>query len=124
MCQWLMSTSYLYKDFAPLLNDIGLVFQVVFGGLADVYLHALLRQTHTEKTTAKAGYSKTSYIYIETFLNQQRKVKTFGLLDSKMTVHSEFSSLRGMYSKGIKRAQTACFSIYFLFITEEISHTT
>lgn len=47
---------HLNKDLAPLLNDVGLVFQVVFGGLTDVYLHALLRQTHTHKTTARAQY--------------------------------------------------------------------
>ena len=41
--------THLYKDFAPLFNDIGLMFQVVFGGLTDVYLHALLRQTHAKK---------------------------------------------------------------------------
>lgn len=46
--------THLHKDFAPLLNDVRLMLQVVFGGLTDVYLHALLRQTHTCKTTAKA----------------------------------------------------------------------
>lgn len=53
MCPGLIITTHLYKDFTPLLNDIGLMFQVVFGGLTDMYLHALLRQTHIQKTTAK-----------------------------------------------------------------------
>lgn len=47
-------TAHLHKDFAPLLNDVGVVLQVVFGGLADVYLHALLRQRRKDKTNAKA----------------------------------------------------------------------
>lgn len=54
----LILTTHLYKDFAPLLDDVGLVFQVVFGGLTDVYLHALLRQNRTQKTDAKAKYLK------------------------------------------------------------------
>lgn len=52
----LILTTHLYKDFAPLLDDVGLMFQVVFGGLTDVYLHALLRQNRTQKTDAKAKY--------------------------------------------------------------------
>lgn len=46
--------THLDKDLAPLLNDVGVVLQVVFGGLTDVDLHALLRQRHKDKTNAKA----------------------------------------------------------------------
>lgn len=40
--------SHLHEYFPPLLDDVGLVLQVVFGGLADVDLHALFTQTHPE----------------------------------------------------------------------------
>lgn len=40
------SYTYLHKNLSPLLNYVGLMFQVVFGGLAYVDLHALYRQTH------------------------------------------------------------------------------
>lgn len=72
MCPWLAITSHLYKDFAPLLNNVGLMFQVVFGGLADVYLHALLRQTHIQKTTAKAEHWNTSSVFTETILKSSK----------------------------------------------------
>lgn len=94
-------TSHLYKDFAPLLNNIRLMFQVVFGGLTDVYLHALLRQTHIQKTTAKAERSNRSSVFTETISNYHKEVKTFGLMDSKMGVHSEFSTSMRMHSEKI-----------------------
>lgn len=46
-------TTHLHKDFASLFDNVGLMLQVVFSGLTDVYLHALLRQTHTQKSVLK-----------------------------------------------------------------------
>lgn len=76
-------TAHLHKDFTPLLNDIGLMFQVVFGGLTDVYLHALLRQTHKHKTTAKARVWKDKRHY----QNHQRERTDL------ITFHCEFFPL-------------------------------
>lgn len=113
-CQRVILITHLYKYFAPLLNYIGLMFQVVFGGLTDVYLHALLRQTHIQKTTAKAEYWITSSICPETYSNCQRKVKIFNLLDSKMRVHSGFSAIMGMNIS----LQTPSFIISFSLLNK------
>ena len=43
------SVPYLYKYLAPLLDDVGLVFQVVFGGLANVDLHTLCGHSRADK---------------------------------------------------------------------------
>lgn len=51
-----MLRTHLYKDFASLLNDIGLMFQMILGRLTDVDLHALLRQkAQTRNIMLKLG---------------------------------------------------------------------
>ena len=46
---------YLYKYLAPLLDDVGLVLQVVFGGLTNVDLHTLCGHSRVEKKWFNIG---------------------------------------------------------------------
>lgn len=41
--------AHLDEDLPPLLDDVGFVLQVVFGGLTDVDLHPLFIGAHTEE---------------------------------------------------------------------------
>lgn len=120
----LILTTHLYKDFAPLLDDVGLVFQVVFGGLTDVYLHALLRQNRTQKTDAKAKYKKkknASSVSAAASLNHEQGCENIYLTGLfKTRVHSRFFFLSGSVGEYNKPATS-----FLIFLSSEhISHKT
>lgn len=48
-----LASTHFYNNFALGLSYIGIMLQVVFGGLMYVDLHALLRQSHKHKTKLK-----------------------------------------------------------------------